>query len=523
MCVKKSKRIAAAVAGACVMGALFVVDPASASPAEQPPAPDLSMLSAVAAAPSPDAHAYFISPSGSDSNPGTQSAPFKTLMKGQAAASAGDIVYIRGGIYNQFEIPETNNPFEDVYHYVNDIYKSGITYAAYPGDARPVFDFSNVPTDQRVAGFYIETAVTGVNFVGFDVTGVKVGAQKQSEAFRIAGGANFLNMAAHDNEAIGFYYTLNGTGVVLNSDSYNNIGPTALSAGNTDGFGAHAKNVWFINDRAWHNSDDGFDSITSEGRVAYINDWSFDHHGNQNGVGDQNGFKVGGYAYRTTGLPDPIPLHTVINSLAADNGANNFYANHQPGQSANWINNTAYKPGYGANFNMLERMSPTSPENIPGYREVLHNNVAYSGPLTSNDNTPAENETNNSWTIDGGLSVAAGDFESLDMQQLTAPRKADGSLPDVTFMKPVAGSALQEHGLGYLADKGDPFATLEKLVTTYSSSGDIDNQGLRDSLVSKLQDHALAAFTQELKAQRQKHISDYAADTLTLVADALAG
>jgi hypothetical protein len=202
-------------------------------------------------------------------------------MKGQAAASAGDIVYIRGGIYNQFEIPETNNPFEDVYHYVNDIYKSGITYAAYPGDARPVFDFSNVPTDQRVAGFYIETAVTGVNFVGFDVTGVQVGAQKQSEAFRIAGGANFLNMAAHDNEAIGFYYTLNGTGVVLNSDSYNNIGPTALSAGNTDGFGAHAKNVWFINDRAWHNSDDGFDSITSEGRVAYINDWSFDHHGNQ--------------------------------------------------------------------------------------------------------------------------------------------------------------------------------------------------------------------------------------------------
>jgi hypothetical protein len=172
---------------------------------------------------------------------------------------------------------------------------------------------------------------------------------------------------------------------------------------------------------------------------------------------------------------------------------------------------------------MLERVSPTSPENIPGYREVLHNNVAYSGPLTSNDNTPAENETNNSWTIDGGLSVAAGDFESLDMQQLTAPRKADGSLPDVTFMKPVAGSALQEHGLGYLADKGDPFATLEKLVTTYSSSGDIDNQGLRDSLVSKLQDHALAAFTQELKAQRQKHISDYAADTLTLVADALAG
>lgn len=363
--------------------------------------------------------------------------------------------------------------------------------------------------------------MTGVNFVGFDVTGVKVGNQKQSEAFRIAGGANFLNMGAHDNEAIGFYYTLNGTGVVLNSDSYNNIGPSALSAGNTDGFGAHAKNVWFINDRAWHNSDDGYDSITSEGRVAYINDWSFDHHGNRNGVGDQNGFKVGGYAYRSAGLPDPIPLHTVINSMSADNGANNFYANHQPGQSAYWINNTAYKPGYGANFNMLERVSPTSTENIPGYREVLHNNVAYSRPLTSNDNTPAQNETNNSWTVDGGLSVGAGDFESLDMLQLTAPRKPDGALPDVSFMKPVAGSVLQKYGLGHLADKGDPSATLQKLVTAYSSSGDIDNQGLRDSLVNKLQDHELAAFTQELKAQSQKHISEYAVDTLVLVANAM--
>jgi hypothetical protein len=522
MFVRNSKRIAVAVAGVCVTGALVATNPSNASATDHAQNSALSVLSALTAAHSPTSHAYFISPSGSDSNPGTKSAPFKTLMKAQSAASAGDVVYVRGGVYDQFEIPETDNPFEDVYHYVNDIYKSGITYMAYPGDDRPVFDFSSVPTDQRVAAFYVETQVTDVNFVGFDVTGVKVGDQKQSEAFRVAGGANFVDMAAHDNQAIGFYYTLDGTGVVLDSDSYDNIGPTNLSAGNTDGFGAHAKNVWFINDRAWHNSDDGFDSITSEGRVTYVNDWSFDHHGNQNGLGDQNGLKVGGYAYRTEGLPDPIPLHTVINCLSADNGANNFYANHQPGQSAYWINNTAYKPGYGADFNMLERVSPTSPDNIPGYREVLHNNVAYYGPLTSNDNTPAENETNNSWTIDGGLDVTAGDFESLDMRQLSAPRKADGSLPDVTFMQPVAGSTLQKDGLGFLADKGDPSATLEKLVVAYTESGDIDNQGLRDSLVSKLQAHQLSAFTDELQAQSQKHISEYAADTLILVASTTA-
>jgi len=518
--MKKLKR--SALAAACVLGALSLSAPAHAADSDSAQDSVLSVLSVLNSSSAVEPHAYFISPGGSDSNPGTKDAPFKTLMKAQSVAASGDVVYIRGGTYDQFDIPETANPFEDVYHYVDDIYKSGITYAAYPGDARPIFDFSNVPTDQRVAAFYVETQVTGVNFVGFDVTGVKVGDQKQSEAFRIAGGANFVDMAAHDNEAIGFYYTLNGTGVLLNSDAYNNIGPTSRSAGNTDGFGAHAKNVWFINDRAWHNSDDGYDSITSEGRVTYVNDWSFDHHGNQNGVGDQNGFKVGGYAYRTTGLPQPIPLHTVINSLAADNGANNFYANHQPGQSAYWINNSAYKPGYGANFNMLERVSPESPDNIPGYREVLHNNLAYSGAPTSNDNTPAENETNNSWTIQGGLDVAAGDFESLDMHQLTGPRKPDGTLPDVTFLKPLTGTSLQQNGLGYLADKGSPYATLEKLVAVYAGSGDIDNQGLRDSLLSKLEDHELGAFIQELKAQPQKHVSQYAAHTLILVANALA-
>jgi hypothetical protein len=525
--LRSAKRIA--IAGTCVAGLLLTPLAAHATTASQEgltvPVKDsaLSVLSILSGTTSPASHAYYISPNGDDDNPGTKAAPFKTLMKAQAAAASGDVVYIRGGVYDDFVISETDNPFEDVYHYVNPIYKSGITYEAYPGDPRPIFDFSKVPTDQRVAAFYIQTNVSDVNFVGFDVTGVKVGDQKQSEAFRIAGGANFVDMAAYGNEANGFYFTIDGTGAVVNSDSHDNIGPTATAAGDTDGFGAHAKNVWFIGDRSWHNSDDGFDSITSKGRVAYIDDWSFDHHGNQNGIGDQNGFKVGGYAYATSGLPDPIPLHTVVDSLAADNGANNFYANHQPAQSAYWIGNTGYDPGYGADFNMLERVSPTSADNIAGFREVLHDNLAFTGPSTLNDDTPAADETNNSWTLNGGLGLTPADFESVDMDQLTAPRQANGDLPAVNFLKPVAGSVARAAGLGYLADDGDVYTTLQKLVGVYAQSGDIDEQGIADSLGEKLQDRALTAFENEIAAQAQKHISAYAAVTLTLVANALAG
>jgi hypothetical protein len=464
---------------------------------------------------------YFISPTGDDGNAGTQSEPFKSLMKAQSVASSGDTVYIRGGVYDEFEIPQTDNPHESVYHFVHDINKSGITYKAYPGDERPVFDFSNVPTDQRVAAFYVGEDVTGINFEGFDVTGVKVGDQKQSEAFRIMGQANFENIAAHDNEANGFYFTGKGTGKVVNSDSYNNIGPTDASAGNTDGFGAHGGAVWFINSRAWNNSDDGFDSISSTGPVVYDHCWAFDNRGNQDGKGDKNGFKVGGYSYRTTGIPDPMPVHTVRYSLAVNNGANGFYANHQPGKSADWINNTAYNNGlsYGANFNMLERVSPTDVNNIPGYREVLHNNIAYKGTTILNDNHPPENVTNNSWTINGGLEIQPEDFYSLDTTQLSSPRKSDGSLPDVTFMRPVTSSPLYQHDLGYLADQTDPVLSLQEQVTSLFEDGTIDNHGIVNSLKKKLNNHDLSSFIHHVEAQSGKHIEEEAANILLKEAD----
>jgi hypothetical protein len=519
-----------AVVTTCAAGLLLTPTVAAATPRGLPEDSAMSVLNVLASTRAAGSTSYYISPTGDDNNPGTIDAPFKTLLRAQDAASAGDVVYIRGGVYNSFTVPTTGLEFENVYSYVNPITKSGITYEAYPTDPRPVFDFSSVPTTKRVAGFFIAPDVTDVNFVGFDVTGVKVGTQKQSEAFRIAGGANFVRMAAYNNEANGFYYTINGTGVVLDSDSHDNIGPTATSAGNTDGFGAHAKNVWFIGDRSWHNSDDGYDSINSKsgpaaapipGRVAYVNSWAFGMHGNQNRVGDQNGFKVGGFAYATTGIPSPLPLHTVVGNLSADNGANDFYANHQPGQSAYWIGNTGYSAGYGADFNMLERVSPTDVTNIPGYREVLHDNLAFAGTLTANDNTPAANETNNSWTINGGLDLTASSFESLDMAQLKAARKSDGSLPDVTFLKPVAGSPAAEAGLGYLSNN-DAYGTLARLVTAFAQSGDIDEQDIASSLTEKLQDHALGAFENSLAAQAGKHVSPYAAETLTLVAKALA-
>ena len=41
---------------------------------------------------------YFVAPNGSDSNPGAESQPFKTISKAVAVAQAGEGIYLREGL-----------------------------------------------------------------------------------------------------------------------------------------------------------------------------------------------------------------------------------------------------------------------------------------------------------------------------------------------------------------------------------------------------------------------------------------
>jgi hypothetical protein len=48
-----------------------------------------------------NAATYYVSPSGNDSNPGTQTQPFRTIARGLTVTRAGDTLYIRGGTYSE--------------------------------------------------------------------------------------------------------------------------------------------------------------------------------------------------------------------------------------------------------------------------------------------------------------------------------------------------------------------------------------------------------------------------------------
>jgi hypothetical protein len=93
---------------------------------------------------------YYVSPSGSDSNPGTIGQPFFTLNKAWSVVSAGDIVYMRGGTYHY---GKTGTTLES---------KSGtsgnyITIENYPGE-KPVISYGNVTLTSQLVGISMSDA-----------------------------------------------------------------------------------------------------------------------------------------------------------------------------------------------------------------------------------------------------------------------------------------------------------------------------------------------------------------------------
>lgn len=391
------------------------------------------------------ARTYFVAPDGDDGNGGTREKPWATVMRAQRAVSAGDTVYIRGGVYHLTEAQIARR--ERIYACVTFLDKSGrrgkyILYSAYPGE-RVVFDYSAIkPADYRVAAFY----VTGswIHLKGFEVTGVQVTIKThtQSECFENHGSNNIYEaLSMHDGMAIGFYLLSGSDNLILNCDAYRNFDSISENGrgGNTDGFGCHpaagSKGNVFRGCRSWFNSDDGYDVINSHEPTTFDHCWAFYNGYNAafTSEGDGNGFKGGGYGRRAAEeVPNPVPQTTVRFCIAVGNKANGFYSNHHINGSF-WYNNTAFHNHI--NYNMLNRL-PDNVTDVPGYKHVLHNNLGYAARSAAVANL----DTAQCALVNNYFDATDAEFISLDESQLTAPRQADGSLPEITFLRPKPGS-----------------------------------------------------------------------------------
>ena len=402
----------------------------------------------------------YVAPDGNDSNSGTIEQPLESIQKAQELVNPGDTVYIRGGTY-QVREDQISKVVSNLFACITYLDKSGtegktINYLAYPEET-PIFDFSNVkPANQRVAGIYIVGSY--IHIKGLEMTGIQVTITTHTESYCIysRGSHNiFEQISMHDNVGTGLRHYNGGDNLFLNCDSYrnwDNVSEDKLG-GNSDGFGCHPNtsgtgNV-FRGCRSWFNSDDGFDIIRSGASVVFDSCWAFDNGYSTSfqSLGDGNGFKAGGFAYDAADkIPSPVPRHAIKFCIAVHNKSNGFDSNHHLNGN-DWFNNSAYQNEI--NYNMVNRKSPEADSSIweNGYNHNLKNNLSYKprGSDTAYIDTSQNTLSHNSFDL--GINITDKDFVSLDESQLTAPRKADGSLPDINFMRPAPGSKLIDAGV----------------------------------------------------------------------------
>lgn len=432
----------------------------------------------------------YVAPDGNDvSNTGTIESPFESIQKAQQMVSPGDTVYIRGGTY-QVREDQISEVVSNLFASITYLDKSGtennrIKYWAYPGET-PVFDFSEVkPPNRRVVGIYVRGNY--IHIKGLEMTGIQTTITEHTESYAIYSRGNhniYEQLSLHDNVGTGIRHFRGGHNLFLNIDAYRNWDTVSQDGrgSNNDGIGVHPDSDGVGNVikgcRVWFNSDDGIDIIRADAPVRIDSSWAF-YNGfdtNFNSLGDGSGFKFGGYAYDGPDrLPEVIPTHTITFSIAARNKAHGFYANHHLAGNI-WYNNSAFQNPN--NFNMLNRPSREDTEdiNIDGYDHILINNLSYQRGFAFRHviNLDFNNSTleTNSWQLSGSLSDS--DFESLDIDLLASPRKADGSLPDVDFMRPKEGSRIidagTDIGFNYLSTAPD----LGAIETNHSIS--VQNQ-----------------------------------------------
>ena len=449
---------------------------------------------------------YYVATDGNDAGAGTKDKPFATLNKANTVVHAGDTVWVRGGIYDL-----RDTVFFERYKMTAAIVLTAsgesddnrIHYLAYPGE-RPIFDGANLPvaaggehSDGTPEGaMYTSPIVISAKYLhlkGFDVRNTPMKHNSNSGVFLYASKHIFLEQIdSHHNAGPGFFANDGapdgGGHIFLNCDAHDNYDPLGWQGDgeNADGFGAHYQKpgegdtTKFIGCRSWWNSDDGFDFINQEFPVVLENCYAMGNGYSDYGLGNPKNGNGHGIKMGESTLGGG--RHTIKFCAAWKNKATGFYANYT-GVGSKWLNNTSYMNKdrefamastlFDSEGNRIAEVAPLTGDNA----HVLKNNIAFPNKNSQVgecwEYIPSQNidryvecpaGENNTWNLK--LDLTVDDFESLDDPSMTVtgkdlstipgilgPRNADGSLPDVGFLKLKKGSRAIDKG----EDLGFPF------------------------------------------------------------------
>ena len=393
------------------------------------------------------AHAttYYVAPNGNNNNPGTITAPFASIEKLNSVMSAGDIAYIRGGIYR------SNYGNSGWQHWtLNNLHGTSgnlIKIWAYPGE-NPIFNLDDISPSISDPTAFILSNCSYVHLKGLRITGLSQIATGEgvSRGFDLRNSPNNIIEQIELDHIGGYGYLLsNGSddNYFLNCDAHHmGDGNTAADPwGNANGFqctgGSTATRNTFEGCRAWFISDDGFDFFSTDGMNTIKNCWSFWIGYVDNTftpTGDGNGFKLGP-TNSATEVHDSV-RRVLTNCIAFENLSNGFDQNGNGNCRYNLYNCTSYHNlGYG----YMWGFDPPNPSPVCDFR----NNISYQDVVSQRRGAEITG-SNNSWN--GLVSISNADFLSLSSVGADGARQADGSLPNLSFLKLAPGSDLINAG-----------------------------------------------------------------------------
>jgi hypothetical protein len=199
---------------------------------------------------------YYVSPNGSDANPGTLLRPWRTIGKAARTVIPGDTVYVRAGIYN-----------EAVSLDVSGTEQKPISFLAYPGET-PIVEGNNQLPTTWTGLFHVKG--DWIRISGFEVrNSAYVGVQLHGQHDRAD------HIFSHHNQRNGIYVQ-GDYGTVENSNLWRNAmvnennkagnGSSALTTARDakDGITDYAV---LRNNIVWENWGIGIDSYESNGTL----------------------------------------------------------------------------------------------------------------------------------------------------------------------------------------------------------------------------------------------------------------
>ena len=364
------------------------------------------------------ANAFFVSPAGNDSNPGTVASPFLTITKGLNTITTSGTIYLRGGTYAQSAKLSLSR---------TGITNGAIRFWAYPGETPVINSTGNTSDGISISGRYYHLNGLTITLAGHN-------------GINISGHSNTVeNCVTYSNGNTGLHITGSTGGttfpsynLILNCDSYLNYDPPI--GGNADGFSAKwdmgPGNV-FRGCRAWWNSDDGWDFWMANSPLVIDQCWAFyngtNYWGDPAFNGNGQGFKIGG---NYIGAP-----HRVLRSVAFRNESNGYDQNNNI-LSQTIDNNTGWA-NKARNFN-LNHGTNTTPH-------IVRNNLSFAA-VSADSWRSGTLFTNNGWQVVTNPVASASDVLSVDESVARNPRNADGSLPYWPFLRPVPAGRLIDKG-----------------------------------------------------------------------------